>query len=473
MRQLGRIQTKGAIEVKSFYALILVVALLLVVVSFGLPSLSEQVLPQQAVNASGEPTSAIDLLFGELRTTAAAVAVMRVEKIRHRGVYYRNKEKPETPAAQDKDAAVVEFLRPMDMPDPENESWAIHSHYNGLLSHIHNFGAKKHRHNNIVNDTHEHPTLRIIHEHLHDPDIPHWHEEGNWRKLVSHRHGELEHTHRMGIWPHTHSDMNGKDFSLINEEDKELQRAMKEKMSTVGDMANPFSQISLNTWDSTHGNQDAQEEDAPGGLDRVEEHVCEHGETLIPTKEDDWRGIFGTLEREIMPYKREHQHADATAEMATLPWYRVSVVLDPHFINGWVMGAATLRREYGKAEAAIAFLEEGLEKNPGDPELLLILGRCLLFGVNDSEKSLACFTGGIQSAKERLSAEMERGSVERGRWQSALQDCYRHASIAYVRLGRAEEARKWLEEGLARFPDDAVMLQDLDRLKLKAAKPKR
>ena len=58
-----------------------------------------------------------------------------------------------------------------------------------------------------------------------------------------------------------------------------------------------------------------------------------------------------------------------------LPWLRISADLDPHRIETYMVTAFWLRKRMGKVDEAEQFLREGLRANPGNPTILLELGR--------------------------------------------------------------------------------------------------
>ncbi len=402
-----------------------------------------------------------DVLGGELRSTLAAITLLQVEHIRHRGVYYLH-EDPVPPPMQGEAAAVVASLRPADLPDPEDQTWAVHSHFNGLFTHLHAYGARKHKHNVVVEQFHAHPELHLSHSHRTDPDIPHWHDEGAWTENVEHRHGTLVHAHRLGIWPHTHPGMENLPFELIHDEDKARLAKLQAEMSGQ----DPESAFSVES--AVQPEKHAHAEQHAGGAEhgQFEEMEHHHGGTAVLAKEKDWRGLFGDMEREIQPYSTTHEAPDATGALSTLPWYKIGVVIDPHFIQGWNLGAAALRRDYGQVEPAIAFLKEGLEKNPGNPELLVLLGRAYLFGRKDTAAAAETLAQAARSAQAGLAAKRYANPFEAKRWETAWVDSVRMLTTIHAREGRIQQAIATARQGLADFPDDPVLQETLDTLLL-------
>lgn len=87
----------------------------------------------------------------------------------------------------------------------------------------------------------------------------------------------------------------------------------------------------------------------------------------ILSRDVDFRGILGDLERAVKPYDPRHRE---TEKDELLPWYRVMTVVDPHFIRGYRIGTFWLmaRKEAQSWREAEAFLQEGLKNNAGAPE---------------------------------------------------------------------------------------------------------
>jgi tetratricopeptide (TPR) repeat protein len=74
----------------------------------------------------------------------------------------------------------------------------------------------------------------------------------------------------------------------------------------------------------------------------------------------------------------DHDHeADGRKgeERELLPWLKLSATLDPERPETYVTASFWLRSKLGKVTEAEQFLREGLQHNPGEPELLFELGR--------------------------------------------------------------------------------------------------
>ncbi|MDX1971124.1 MAG: hypothetical protein SFY68_01195 [Candidatus Sumerlaeia bacterium] len=128
---------------------------------------------------------------------------------------------------------------------------------------------------------------------------------------------------------------------------------------------------------------DAHEKEARGVAGDEHEEEDDHSgtPTLIPTAEDDFRGVIGHLERQIRPWQDPsipHQHSTGTE---LLPWYRVMTLSDPHNIRGYLIGAYWLSN-LGKFEEARQFITEGIGHNPEAFQLYLYRARGILKEIN-------------------------------------------------------------------------------------------
>ena len=106
--------------------------------------------------------------------------------------------------------------------------------------------------------------------------------------------------------------------------------------------------------------------DEDGHHDHDHHHHHEHEHTgtptLIPPAERDFRGLIGRLHRQVQPWRdpqRSHVHTDGRE---LIPWFRLMTASDPRYIRGYVAGGFWLQAE--GIEPALAFIEEGIAKNP-------------------------------------------------------------------------------------------------------------
>lgn len=81
-------------------------------------------------------------------------------------------------------------------------------------------------------------------------------------------------------------------------------------------------------------------------------------------------------------YPVRHTHLDQQGKPGDmreiLPWLRLTVELDPHNVDAYVVASYWLRREFKKDAEAEAFLRDGLKHNPDSCEIYFELGRLQL-----------------------------------------------------------------------------------------------
>jgi len=89
--------------------------------------------------------------------------------------------------------------------------------------------------------------------------------------------------------------------------------------------------------------------------------------SMIPPREQDFRGFIGDLERSVKPFDLEHIH-ERKDEL--LPWYRLMTTMDPHYMRGYRLGALWLieSSNHRRWDEALNFINEGLSFNDGHPE---------------------------------------------------------------------------------------------------------
>jgi tetratricopeptide (TPR) repeat protein len=106
----------------------------------------------------------------------------------------------------------------------------------------------------------------------------------------------------------------------------------------------------------------------PGGHDEAA-----HQREMALGQSRDWIEAFGRNFRIT-----EHTHLEGGQEREILPWLRLSAELDPQRVDTYTVASYWLCKRLGKAKEAEAFLREGLQNNPGSPEIFYELGRLYL-----------------------------------------------------------------------------------------------
>ncbi|CAN5473867.1 hypothetical protein BH11ARM1_BH11ARM1_13300 [soil metagenome] len=186
--------------------------------------------------------------------------------------------------------------------------------------------------------------------------------------------------------------------------------------------------------------------------------------TAVPGSADDYRGLFGDIERATSAYKEMHNHKHNDPE-STFPLFRLMTWIDPQFIDGWTIGSMLLADKYSATELKRAqdYLEEGLRANPDSIELLTQIGVLISSHKQDIPGGLSYF--------ERAHKIIEQGSYGQSQLD-AVELTFRWLTISYARLNRTDDLRATVEEGIKQFPDDQVLLRYAIQLGMHPVIPK-
>ena len=120
------------------------------------------------------------------------------------------------------------------------------------------------------------------------------------------------------------------------------------------------------------------------------------------------------------PHK-EHNPAEVGGqEREILPWLRLSAELDPQRVETYVVAAYWLRGALNKVDDAEIFLREGLQNNPGNPEILLELGRVYHESRKDSTRARNVWELAVKNWREREADKPDRDVFVYGQLLSNL-----------------------------------------------------
>jgi len=192
--------------------------------------------------------------------------------------------------------------------------------------------------------------------------------------------------------------------------------------------------------------------------------------TLDP--ERDWRGILGTIERHVKPYRPGHAHDDP---VELIPWYQLAVKINPRLERLYTLGAFYMADFAHDPGEAYELLITGIHANPNSFEIHAALGRLLVdyahrlheLEHDDEEHGEEDFDLGpeleepedaFNYAVEVLHKATELGDMHRQELARRRQvwdefqhqmfgEAYLYLSKAYVGLGRYEEAVEIAETG--------------------------
>ena len=148
-----------------------------------------------------------------------------------------------------------------------------------------------------------------------------------------------------------------------------------------GDARETISQALVHKADSYfHGGIDMECDHLAGNghADHDDDHEHEdchdghnHGEAAHGAF-DPWRWINSHVRAPEV-----HRHLGGGEAVEMMPWFWASVKADPHNIDAWTTAWYVANNTMKDRQLALRVVAEGLEKNPGDPDLLVCRGRTL------------------------------------------------------------------------------------------------
>lgn len=173
--------------------------------------------------------------------------------------------------------------------------------------------------------------------------------------------------------------------------------------------------------------------------------------TVIPGKGRDFRGLLGDLERATTTYQdmTNHRHNEP---FDTMPLYRLINWCDPSFTPAWLSGAMALAgsKHRGAADAAIAYLEDGIRQNPTSIALL-----------TDSARLRIRLRGELRTVIPTLQracrlAEASYDSLPENE-REAVVDAFRWLAIVHKSLGELSNAESAARRGLRLVKQDGIL----------------
>ena len=201
--------------------------------------------------------------------------------------------------------------------------------------------------------------------------------------------------------------------------------------------------------------------------------ACTHAggvPTLIRTASQDFRGFLGDLERATKPYlDPKHDHHVTTGD-ELLPWYRLMTLSDPHNLRGYMIG--TMLLTYAKKpDEALAFIQEGIDKNRGNPQAyrLYVSLAQVHWKSGRLERSLAAAKTGFEMAKAVRPHGGEIGAARKGvLWTEDLENDFlfvaRFVPLFLERKGDIAQALRVAREIASLAPEDVPTAELIAKL---------
>ena len=119
-----------------------------------------------------------------------------------------------------------------------------------------------------------------------------------------------------------------------------------------------------------------------------------------------------------------HRHLEGKQTVELMPWFWASVRADPHNIEAWTTTWYIANNSMKDKKLALSVVDEGLKRNPDDPDLLLCRGRTLYDrGRGDVALARAAFLAAFESADRILKRDGD-DAEERIKWASKFAKAY-------------------------------------------------
>lgn len=184
----------------------------------------------------------------------------------------------------------------------------------------------------------------------------------------------------------------------------------------------------------------------------------DHIVTVIPSKQDDFRGIFGDVERAVASYKdmKGHHHQSPSQ---TLPLFRLMTWVDPQFIEGWTTAGYVIMfdKKPGCVEKSLDLLQQGLAANPESIAILGQISYCYLRNIDEIGWKGKDYSRALPYLEKARVIGLNNYKILSDKEKEALEENYRRISVCYRELGRYQAMKQVSEEGLQLFGQDASL----------------
>lgn len=134
---------------------------------------------------------------------------------------------------------------------------------------------------------------------------------------------------------------------------------------------------------------------------------------------DPWRWINSHIRAPEI-----HRHLEGKQTVELMPWFWASVRADPHNIEAWTTTWYVANNSMKDKKLALSVIDEGLRRNPDDPDLLLCRGRTFYDrGRGDVAAAHAAFLAAFESADRILKRDGDKAK-ERIMWARKFSKAY-------------------------------------------------
>jgi len=192
--------------------------------------------------------------------------------------------------------------------------------------------------------------------------------------------------------------------------------------------------------------------------------------TFVPPPEKDWRGVLGDWHRAVKPWRDPSHHPPHASGIEWASWHRLLTLLDPHYVEGYVVGGWSLKPH--APQKALALVNEGIRNNPRAFQIHLVRAQILLHQARSAagKQPLHAHPEGTvlgRRAREvfeqaaTLAVEQRSGAARTngdGGWTETMEQdartAVRMAVLLQRALGEENQAREMAQTFLRYFPDD-------------------
>ena len=195
------------------------------------------------------------------------------------------------------------------------------------------------------------------------------------------------------------------------------------------------------------------ESEATQGVETNSEgEVC-----AIPDASRDHRGIWGDIERDTSPFTRVHVDRERTE---LLPMFRLMTWSDPHFIEGYNLGAYLVFScsPDHRLERTLAFLEEGLAFNPDNYTLHAEYGYYQMDNARNVALAQQHFLIATRIIARMSSKQLDALDVQD---HDEAQHAWEYLVLTYRKQGDRQQELYWAGWGLKCFSDSVVCRRSL------------
>ncbi len=150
-----------------------------------------------------------------------------------------------------------------------------------------------------------------------------------------------------------------------------------------------------------HGGVGHFDEEHKEGMAVLDREVVYKGEDLHEKKEEPAAGKFNILLKLDEQLKvSEHVHLKGEEIKEIIPWLYYAAKVDPHNELAYTLAFYYVTDVFGKTEEGVAFLKEGLSKNPDSWQINAELGRFYFQYKKDYQASIRYLTRAYELMKQ-------------------------------------------------------------------------